>query len=268
MLAQGAVEMYPMIEFKTHRPDTRQNQLLGALSDAERTQLHGVLDLVRLSAGEVLYETGDALRHCYFPIEGIVSLQHSMKNGSCAEVCMIGNEGLIGIPLFMGGDSMTGRATVQVAGHAYRLRATIAKVEFNRNGPLQRLLLRYAHARMTATAQTAACNAHHSVHQRFCRWLLFALDRLPLDQLTITQETIANMLGVRREGITVAANLLRSNGVLRYHRGAIVVLDRPQLERQCCECYSAITTQTERLLPRLRAVTLAMRTLPMRAISH
>jgi CRP-like cAMP-binding protein len=245
-----------MFELNHSRADARQNHLLAALSDAERALLQRALELVWLSVGQVLYEPGDVPLHCYFPIDGIVSLQYLMRNGSSAQVSMIGNEGLVGIPCFLGDDPMAGRATVQVAGHAYRLSVKTARDEFNRNGSLQRLLLRYAQVRMNLTAQTAVCNALHTVNQRFCRWLLFTLDRMPSDHFTMTQETIANMLGVRREGITLAANQLRSTGVLRYHRGEIVVLDRPQLERRCCECNSTAKSQTDRLFPPLRAITL------------
>jgi CRP-like cAMP-binding protein len=190
--------------------------------------------------GKVLYESGDVLRHVYFPTDSIVSLLYVLADGASAEISVVGNEGLIGIALFMGGETTPSRAIVQSAGDAYRLIGQQLKDEFHRNGPLQLLLLRYTQALITQMAQTAVCNRHHSVDQQLCRWLLLSLDRLSSNQLTMTQELIANMLGVRREGVTEAAGKLDQLGVIRYARGHITVLDRPKLEQLCCECYAVV----------------------------
>jgi CRP-like cAMP-binding protein len=230
-----------------HSP--RQNHLLAALPVPECERLYPHLELVPLPLGEVLYESGDQLQHVYFPILSIVSLLYVMADGASAEIAVVGNEGIIGIALFMGGETMPNRAVVQSAGHAYRLKGQLLKEEFNRAGELQHLLLRYTQALLTQMSQTAVCNRHHSVDQQLCRWLLLSLDRLPSNQLTMTQELIANMLGVRREGVTEAAGKLQSDGLINYSRGRITVLDRPRLEARACECYQVVKTEFDRLLP-------------------
>jgi CRP-like cAMP-binding protein len=230
--------------------DPQQNHLLAALSPAERDRLYPHLRLVPMPLGKVLYESGDVLRHVYFPTNSIVSLLYVLSDGASAEISVVGNEGLIGIALFMGGETTPSRAIVQSAGHAYRLIGQQLKGEFHRNGEMQLLLLRYTQALITQMAQTAVCNRHHSVDQQLCRWLLLSLDRLSSNQLTMTQELIANMLGVRREGVTEAAGKLHKLGVIRYARGQITVLDRSKLERLCCECYGVVKKETDRLLPR------------------
>ena len=200
--------------------------------------------------GKVLYESGDILRHVYFPTDSIVSLLYVMEDGASAEIAVVGNEGMIGVALFMGGETTPSRAIVQSAGYAYRLLGQRLKDEFHRNGEMQILLLRYTQALITQMAQTAVCNRHHTVDQQLCRWLLLSLDRLSSNQLTMTQELIANMLGVRREGVTEAAGKLQKLGVIEYSRGQITVLDRPKLEQLCCECYAVVKKETDRLLPR------------------
>jgi CRP-like cAMP-binding protein len=229
--------------------DPRQNYLLAALSPAERERLYPHLRLVPMPLGKVLYESGDVLRHVYFPTDCIVSLLYVLADGASAEISVVGNEGLIGIAVFMGGETTPSRAIVQSAGHAYRLIGQQLKGEFHRNGEMQLLLLRYTQALITQMAQTAVCNRHHSVDQQLCRWLLLSLDRLSSNQLTMTQELIANMLGVRREGVTEAAGKLHKLGVIRYARGQITVLDRAKLEQLCCECYAVVKKETDRLLP-------------------
>jgi len=229
--------------------DPRQNHLLAALSTAEQERLYPHLKLVQMPLGKVLYESGDVLRHVYFPTDSIVSLLYVLEDGGSAEISVVGNEGLIGVALFMGGETTPSRAIVQSAGRAYRLIGQQLKKEFHRNGGMQLLLLRYTQALLTQMAQTAVCNRHHSVDQQLCRWLLLSLDRLSSNQLTMTQELIANMLGVRREGVTDAAGKLQKLGVIRYVRGQITVLDRPKLEQLCCECYAVVKRETDRLLP-------------------
>ena len=231
-----------------HEP--QQNHLLAALSPSERERLYPHLRLVPMPLGKILYESGDILRHVYFPTDSIVSLLYVLADGASAEISVVGNEGLIGIALFMGGETTPSRAIVQSAGHAYRLIGQRLKDEFHQNGELQLLLLRYTQALITQMAQTAVCNRHHSVDQQLCRWLLLSLDRLSSNQLTMTQELIANMLGVRREGVTEAAGKLDGLGVIRYARGHITVLDRPKLEQLCCECYAVVRKESDRLLPR------------------
>jgi CRP-like cAMP-binding protein len=228
----------------------RQNHLLAALPPAERERLFPQLELVPMPLGEVLYEPGDALRHVFFPTDCIVSLLYVLADGASAEISVVGNEGLIGIALFMGGETTPSRAIVQSAGYAYRLNGQGLKDEFHRNGEAQLLLLRYTQALITQMAQTAVCNRHHSVDQQLCRWLLLSLDRLTSNQLVMTQELIANMLGVRREGVTEAAGKLDKLGIIRYARGHITVLDRLRLEQRCCECYAVVRKETDRLLPR------------------
>src|SRR5213596_3491794 len=198
---------------------------------------------------EILYESGDVLRHVYFPTDSIVSLLYVLADGASAEISVVGNEGLIGIALFMGGETTPSRAIVQSAGHAYRLIGQQLKDEFHRNGEMQLLLLRYTQALITQMAQTAVCNRHHSVDQQLARWLLLSLDRLRSNELHMTQELIANMLGVRREGVTEAAVKLQSSGVIQYNRGHIMVIDRPGLEERVCECYAVVKRETDRLLP-------------------
>jgi CRP-like cAMP-binding protein len=229
--------------------EPQQNHLLAALSAAERERLYPHLQLVSMPLGKVLYESGDLLRHVYFPTDSIVSLLYVMADGASAEISVVGNEGLIGIALFMGGETTPSRAVVQSAGSAYRLMGQYLKEEFRRNSGMQLLLLRYTQALITQMAQTAVCNRHHSVDQQLCRWLLLSLDRLSSNTLTMTQELIANMLGVRREGVTEAAGKLQELGVIRYARGRITVLDRPRLEQLCCECYAVVKKETDRLLP-------------------
>jgi CRP-like cAMP-binding protein len=236
-----------MVTLSTHGP--LQNYLLAALSAAERERLFPHLELVPMELGRVLYESGDLLRHVYFPTDSIVSLLYVLADGASAEISVVGNEGLIGIALFMGGETTPSRAIVQSAGHAYRLIGQRLKDEFHRNGAMQVLLLRYTQALLTQMAQTAVCNRHHSVDQQLCRWLLLSLDRLSGSHLVMTQELIANMLGVRREGVTEAAGKLQRLGVIEYSRGQITVLDRPKLEQLCCECYAAVKKESDRLLP-------------------
>jgi CRP-like cAMP-binding protein len=228
-----------------------QNYLLAALTAAEQERLYPHLQLVPMPLGKVLYESGDVLHHVYFPTNCIVSLLYVLADGASAEISVVGNEGLIGIALFMGGDTTPSRAIVQSAGSAFRLSGQLLKDEFHRNGEAQLLLLRYTQSLITQMAQTAVCNRHHSVDQQLCRWLLLSLDRLASNQLVMTQELIANMLGVRREGVTEAAGKLDKLGVIRYARGRITVLDRPKLEELCCECYSVVKKESDRLMPRV-----------------
>jgi CRP-like cAMP-binding protein len=231
-----------------HNP--RQNLLLAALSAAVRERVYPLLRLVPMPLGKVLYESGDVLGHVYFPTDSIVSLLYVLDDGSSAEIAVVGNDGLVGISLFMGGETTPSRAVVQSAGYAYRLIGQRIKDEFHRNGEMQLLLLRYTQALITQMAQTGVCNRHHSVDQQLCRWLLLSLDRLSSNELIMTQELIANMLGVRREGVTEAAGKLQKLGVIRYARGKITVLDRPKLETLCCECYTVVKKECDRLLPK------------------
>ena len=225
-----------------------QNHLLAALPPDIQERLLPELELFPLPLGKVLYESGDTLRHVYFPTDSIVSLLYVMENGSSAEISVVGNEGLVGVSLFMGGESTPSRAIVQSAGSAYRLPGQKLKDEFNRHGDLMLLMLRYTQALITQMAQTAVCNRHHTIDQQLCRWLLLSLDRLPSNRLTMTQELIANMLGVRREGVTDAAGKLQKLGVISYNRGQITVLDRPRLETLTCECYAVVKKESDRLL--------------------
>jgi len=227
----------------------RRNHLVEALPKTDRERVARHLELVELKLGDVLYESGVRLRYVYFPITCIVSLLYVMEDGASAEIAIVGNEGMLGISLFMGGDSTPSRAVVQSAGHAYRLRANLLKDEFARFGPTMHLLLRYTQALITQMAQTAVCNRHHTVDQQLCRWLLLSLDRLASNELAMTQELISNMLGVRREGVTEAAGKLQSAGLIRYRRGVITVLDRPGLEARVCECYQVVKAEFDRLLP-------------------
>jgi CRP-like cAMP-binding protein len=230
-------------------PNPLQNHLLAALPQEVQDRLFPLMELMSLPLGKVLYESGDTLRHVYFPTDSIVSLLYVMENGASAEISVVGNEGLIGVAVFMGGESTPSRAIVQSAGQAYRMSGQRLKDEFNRHGEMLQLMLRYTQSLITQMAQTAVCNRHHSIDQQLCRWLLLSLDRLPSNHLTMTQELIANMLGVRREGVTDAAGKLQKLGVIEYSRGNITVLDRPKLERLSCECYAVVKKETDRLLP-------------------
>jgi CRP-like cAMP-binding protein len=238
----------PRSETRSVPPFPEQNLLLASLGEEVRLRLFPHLEPVELPLGKVLYESGGALRHVYFPTDSIVSLLYVMESGASAEISVVGNDGLIGISLFMGGESTPSRAVVQSAGSAYRLPGQRLKDEFNRHGELLQLLLRYTQALITQMAQTAVCNRHHSVDQQLARWLLLSLDRLPSNQLTMTQDLIANMLGVRREGVTEAAGKLQKLGIIHYARGHITVLDRAALEANACECYAVVRRETDRLL--------------------
>jgi CRP-like cAMP-binding protein len=226
-----------------------ENHLLGALPGYIQQSWLAQLERVQMPLGEVLYESGVTLSHVYFPTTAIVSLLYVMEDGASAEIAVVGNEGIVGISLFMGGESTPSRAVVQSAGQGFRLKAQVLKEEFNRAGPVLHLLLRYTQALITQMAQTAVCNRHHSLDQQLCRWLLLSLDRLQGDELVMTQELIANMLGVRREGVTEAALKLQSAGLIRYARGRITVLDRAGLEQRTCECYAVVKKEYDRLLP-------------------
>lgn len=229
--------------------DPRLNHLLGALPVEECDRLFPYLALVELPLGMSVYESGDTLRHIYFPTDSIVSLLYVLEDGASAEIAVVGNEGAVGVSLFMGGETTPSRAIVQSAGLAYRLTGARLKEEFNRHGHLLHVLLRYTQSLITQMSQTAVCNRHHSVDQQLCRWLLLSLDRLASNRLTMTQELIANMLGVRREGVTTAAGKLQKQGAIEYSRGRITVTDRPLLERLSCECYAVVKKETDRLLP-------------------
>ncbi len=229
--------------------DPRRNHLLAALPAQDLARLVPGLERVPLRLGEALYEPGSRMRHVFFPTTAIVSLLYVMEDGASAEIAIVGNEGIVGVSLFMGGETTPSRAVVQSAGHAYRLKGQTLKEEFYRAGPMQRLLLRYTQALLTQMAQTAVCNRHHSLDQQLCRWLLLSLDRLRSNELIMTQELIANMLGVRREGVTEAAGNLQRAGLIEYSRGRITVLDRPGLEARSCECYGVVRKEFARLLP-------------------
>ena len=228
----------------------RQNHLLAVLPETESERLFPYLEPVQLPLGHALYESGDRLSHVYFPIDAIVSLLYVLEDGGSAEIAVVGNEGVVGIAIFMGGESTTSRAVVQSAGKGLRMRAQVIKDEFGRSGPVLHLMLRYIQALITQMAQTAVCNRHHSLDQQLCRWLLLSLDRLNGDELVMTQELIANMLGVRREGVTEGALKLQRAGLIRYARGHITVLDRQGLEQRTCECYAVVRDEYNRLLPR------------------
>ena len=227
------------------------NHLLGALSSDEQARVFPQLELVKVRLGAALYESGSQLAHVYFPVDSIVSLLYVMEDGASAEIAVVGNEGVVGIALFMGGDTTPNRAVVQSAGSAYRLGSGALQQEFRRAGHLQALLLRYTQALLTQMAQTAVCNRHHAVDKQLCRWLLLSLDRLPGNELTMTQELIANMLGVRREGVTAAAGKLQDAGIIQYQRGRVTVIDRAKLESRVCECYGVVKREFDRLLPRM-----------------
>jgi len=230
-----------------HNP--RQNHLLAALPATDFERLQSGLKLVPLPLGEVLYESGSQLRHVYFPTTAIVSLLYMLADGASAEIAVVGNEGIIGISLFMGGETTPSRAVVQSAGQGYELAGHLLKDEFTQGGAMQHLLLRYTQALITQMAQTAVCNRHHSLDQQLCRWLLLSLDRLSGNDLVMTQELIANMLGVRREGVTEAAGKLQTAGLIKYSRGHITVVDRAGLEARTCECYAVVKKESDRLLP-------------------
>jgi CRP-like cAMP-binding protein len=229
--------------------EPRNNHLLAALPESEWQRWQQFLEKVEMPLGQVLYEAGATLTHVYFPTTSIVSLLYVMENGASAEIAVVGNEGLVGISLFMGGESTPSRAVVQSAGHGLRLKAQLMKDEFDRAGPVLHLLLRYTQALITQMSQTAVCNRHHSLDQQLCRWLLLSLDRLRANELAMTQELIANMLGVRREGVTEAALKLQQAGLISYARGHITVLDRAGLEQRTCECYAVVKREYDRLLP-------------------
>ena len=229
--------------------DLRENHLLGCLPDAEWQRWSPLLERVQMPLGQVLYESGVTLGYVYFPITAIVSLLYVMENGASAEIAVVGNEGLVGVSLFMGGESTPSRAVVQSAGLGCRLKAQTMKAEFDRAGPVLHLLLRYTQALLTQMAQTAVCNRHHSLDQQLCRWLLLSLDRLQGVELVMTPELIANMRGVRREGVTEGALKLQKSGLIRYARGHITVLDRKGLEARTCECYAVVKREYDRLLP-------------------
>ncbi len=236
-----------------HTP--KLNHLLAALPEADYGRLLPRLDHVPLQLGQVLYESGGEQEYVFFPVNSIVSLLYVMRNGSSAEIAIVGNEGLVGIALFMGGETTPNRAVVQSAGHAYRCADALLKQEFGRGGPLQHLLLHYTQALMTQMAQTVVCNRHHALEQQLCRWLLLSLDRLSSNELIMTQELIANMLGVRREGVTEAAGHLQAAGLIHYSRGKIIVRDRAKLEARACECYGAVKRESDRLLAGKPAIT-------------
>jgi CRP-like cAMP-binding protein len=229
--------------------NARSNMLLAALSAVELKRLRRHLEPVVMPLGEVLYESGRHLDHVYFPTDCIVSLLYVLESGASAEIAVVGREGVVGVSIFMGGETTPSRAVVQSAGNAYRLPGQRVKDEFIRGGAMQHLMLRYTQSLITQMAQTAVCNRHHSVDQQLCRWLLLSIDRLDSPEITMTQELIANMLGVRREGVTEAAGKLQKAGVIEYRRGHIKVLDRPRLETMSCECYEVVRRETERLLP-------------------
>lgn len=226
----------------------KSNHLLAALPEPEWQRWLPQLEAVELELGQVLYEAGHTLSHVYFPTTAIVSLLYVMENGSSAEIAVVGNDGIVGISLFMGGESTPSRAVVQSAGLGYRLPAQAMKDEFNLAGPVMHLLLRYTQALITQMTQTAVCNRHHSLDQQLCRWLLLSLDRLQGNELVMTQELIANMLGVRREGVTEAAHKLQADGLIRYARGRITILNRQGLEHRTCECYAVVKKEYDRLL--------------------
>jgi len=235
--------------FSTTQHLPQQNTLLGALSAADCEDLAKDLELVPLALGEVLYESGETMSHAYFPIEGIISLLYVMKNGESAEIAIVGNEGMIGIALFMGGESTMSRAIVQNAGHAYRMKAEVLKDEFHRGGALSRLLLMFASALITQMVQTAACNRHHTVDQQLCRWMLLSLDRLPSTRISMTEKLIGNMLGIDRAKVSEATGVRDDAGLVRYNNGEITVLDRPGVEKRTCECYGVVKKESDRLLP-------------------
>jgi CRP-like cAMP-binding protein len=230
-------------------PMPQVNRLLAAAPAEVRKRVLPQLESVHLSLGQIVYESGDVPRYVYFPTDCIVSLLYVMEDGDSAEISVVGNEGIVGVSVFMGGESTPSRAIIQSAGHAYRLSARRVKEEFNNDPDTRLLMLRYTQALITQMAQTAVCNRHHTIDQQLCRWILLSLDRLPSSELTMTQELIANMLGVRREGVTHAAGKLQDEKVIEYTRGRITVLDRAKLEKLCCECYDVVKRESDRLIP-------------------
>lgn len=237
-----------MVSPLSEQPSPKQNHLLAALPTETFARIAPSLELIALPLGDVLYESGDQLQHVYFLTSAIVSLNYLMENGASAEIAGVGNEGVLGVSILMGGNTTTSRASVHTAGHGYRLKRQVMMTEFNRGGPMMALLLRYTQALMTQISQTAVCNRHHSVEQQLCRWLLLTLDRLPTNELIMTQELIASMLGVRREGITEAAGNLQRAGFISYRRGHITVIDRLGMEGRSCECYKVVKNEFHRLL--------------------
>lgn len=227
----------------------QRNLLLDALPAEVWERLAPDLKRVELPLGEVIYEPGEAISYVYFPTDSIISLLYVLESGASAEIALVGNEGLVGLALFMGGGSMPNRAVVQSAGQAFQLAAPALMAEFHRHEELEKWVLRFTQALITQMAQTAVCNRHHRIEQQLCRWLLLSLDRVPGSNVNMTHELIANMLGVRREGVTQAAHKLQRQGVIEYHRGHIAVLDRSRLERLSCECYAVVREETDRLLP-------------------
>jgi CRP-like cAMP-binding protein len=246
---QGKTSSSPLKGRSHTAAPAHQNHLLDALPAGDYARLRSHLELIPMALGQVLCEPGARLRYVYFPTTSIVSLLYVMEDGASAEIAVVGNEGMLGISLFMGGETTPSHAVVQSAGYGVRLKAQLLKDEFARFGPMMNLLLRYTQALITQMSQTAVCNRHHSVDQQLCRWLLLRLDRLATNELSMTQELIANMLGVRREGVTEAAGKLQDAGLIRYQRGRITVLDRPGLEARSCECYQVVKTEFDRLLP-------------------
>ncbi|APX95003.1 Crp/Fnr family transcriptional regulator [Halomonas sp. 1513] len=244
--------------------DIQQNMLLNLLPTEELGRLLPDLEKVELTIGQSVCESGEKITHAYFPLDSIVSLLYVTENGSSTEIAVVGHEGIIGVPLFMGGNTSPNRAVVQSAGHAYRLKAHLLKDEFNRAGPLQRLLLRFTQALLTQMAQTAVCNRHHCLDQQLCRWLLLSIDRLPDAKLNMTQELISNMLGVRREGVTESAGKLQKSGLISYNRGLITVLDRAGLEERVCECYAVVKEEYDRLLNHDSVAIITKRPMPRR----
>lgn len=230
-------------------PSPCDNHLLAMLPEEEYSSIKESLELVDMPLGQSLCEPYVEMRHVYFPVDTIVSLLCLMEDGDSAEIAVVGFEGIVGVSLFMGGETTPSRAVVQSSGHGYRLPGHLLKTEFYRGGPMQRLLLRYTQALLTQMAQTAVCNRHHTLDQQLCRWLLLSHDRLSSSELVMTQELIANMLGVRREGVTAAAGHLQKAGLIQYHRGHITISDRPGLEARACECYGVVKREYERLLP-------------------
>jgi CRP-like cAMP-binding protein len=230
-------------------PSPRQNHLLESLPESDFIRIQPILELVSMPLGQVIYESGEPQGYVYFPSSAIVSLLYVLGNGSTAEIAIVGNEGALGISLYMGGETTTHQAIVQIAGYGYRIKANQLKQEFNRAGPLMNMLLLYTQALLTQMAQTAVCNRHHTIDQQLCRWLLFSLDRLKSNDIFMTQELIANMLGVRRGSVTDAAGKLQNAGLINYSRGHIRVLDRLKLEKIVCECYLVVKNEFDRLLP-------------------
>lgn len=228
--------------------DLQQNALLGRLPEEELNRLLPDLEKVTLALGQSLGESGEQMSHIYFPVDSIVSLLYVIENGASTEIAIVGHEGVVGVSLFMGGETTPNRAVVQSAGQAFRLKGHLLKKEFYRAGPMQRLLLRYTQALLTQMAQTAVCNRHHCLDQQLCRWLLLSIERLPGDKLNMTQELISNMLGVRREGVTESAGKLQKSGLISYNRGHITVIDKAGLEERVCECYAIVKEEYERLL--------------------